>query len=306
MLSSQKALLNSRRGIRNGRYGAAMWASLAIMAGTASVAPAAAVWTGGGADNNWITAENWQDGWGPALWPADVPDVELTNSTTGLSVVDGAHAVNNLKFANSLPTSFTLSGSETLTVKNGITTQFAGHAPYAVSTNINLTGGTILSGYAEGLQFSGNISGSSITFQTSDSATIEIMSGGSVGTPGGGSDVTLDGAAAWAAGVVTLQLNTNTGIDDTADLFMADGTDGKNGRLNLNFATGLSEIVASLTIGGTVMEPGTYGATGSGASNIDDDHFSGTGMLQVAPEPASMVLGAASGMLLLARRRRRV
>lgn len=275
-------------------------ASAIISVQTAS---GAAVWTGGGADNNWSTEGNWLDTWDPADWGGP-QDVELQNSTTGQSVVNGAYVVNKLTFTNVLPASFTLGGSQILTIQNGIATQFGGHDPYQVSANIHLTGGTILTGYNEGLQFSGNISGSAITFQSSGLATSEIMAGGLVGTAGGGSDILLDGALAWWAGVVTLQLNDNALLDDTADLLIVDGTDGKNGLLNLNFAAGTSEIVASLTINGTPMAEGTYGATGSGADFIDDAHFSGTGMLQVVPEP-SLLGGVAAGLALLMRRNRR-
>jgi hypothetical protein len=39
--------------------------------------------------------------------------------------------------------------------------------------------------------------------------------------------------------------------------------------------------VKFLYLGGSGMPSGTYGATGSGAANIRDDYFSGTGVLTV-------------------------
>jgi hypothetical protein len=52
------------------------------------------------------------------------------------------------------------------------------------------------------------------------------------------------------------------------------------GVLNLNF-TG-THYVYQLTInGGSPMPSGTYGATGSGAANIDNTHFAGTGTVTV-------------------------
>lgn len=42
-----------------------------------------------------------------------------------------------------------------------------------------------------------------------------------------------------------------------------------------------SETVSSLVIEGIEKTAGTYGATGSGAANIDDDHFTGSGILIV-------------------------
>lgn len=54
-----------------------------------------------------------------------------------------------------------------------------------------------------------------------------------------------------------------------------------SGKLQLNF-TG-SDVVNGLTVAGVTKANGTYGATGSGAANIDDTHFAGTGVLQVGP-----------------------
>ena len=42
-----------------------------------------------------------------------------------------------------------------------------------------------------------------------------------------------------------------------------------------------NETVSTLFIEGVEMAEGTYGATGSGATNIDDTHFTGTGVLTV-------------------------
>ncbi|MGC3961304.1 MAG: autotransporter-associated beta strand repeat-containing protein, partial [Verrucomicrobiota bacterium] len=53
------------------------------------------------------------------------------------------------------------------------------------------------------------------------------------------------------------------------------------GQLRLNFAG--TDVVNGLTIAGITKANGTYGATGSGAANIDDAHFAGTGVLQVGP-----------------------
>lgn len=44
---------------------------------------------------------------------------------------------------------------------------------------------------------------------------------------------------------------------------------------------GVSDSVNSVTLDGQALAAGTYGATGSGAKNIDDVHFAGTGVLTV-------------------------
>lgn len=60
--------------------------------------------------------------------------------------------------------------------------------------------------------------------------------------------------------------------------------------LDLNFdesGGAVTDTVATLTIGTTQKAAGTYGATGSGADNIDDDHFAGIGTLTVTTGPSS-------------------
>ena len=47
------------------------------------------------------------------------------------------------------------------------------------------------------------------------------------------------------------------------------------------------ELVDTLVINGTPVAAGTYGATGSGATNINDTRFAGTGMIQVTGVPAA-------------------
>ncbi|MEI8312584.1 MAG: PEP-CTERM sorting domain-containing protein, partial [Verrucomicrobiota bacterium] len=77
-----------------------------------------------------------------------------------------------------------------------------------------------------------------------------------------------------------------------------------NGKVAL--ASGVNEMVNTLFFGTQSQISGTWGATGSGALNINDTYFSGLGMLTVAvPEPATWLLLAATGTFFMVMRRRR-
>lgn len=72
-------------------------------------------------------------------------------------------------------------------------------------------------------------------------------------------------------------------------------------------AAGVNETVGGLLLGGIAqMDPGTYGATGSGATHIMDDYFQGTGVVTLVPEPsAGLALISGLGVLVGSRRMRR-
>ena len=95
-------------------------------------------------------------------------------------------------------------------------------------------------------------------------------------------------------------------ISDTASLSLAGG--GTAGVADAGFAklgNGVDEVVAMLILGGMNEAPGTYGATGSGASFIMDEYFSGNGIITVVPEPSTYGLIVAGGGLLLGLQRLR-
>jgi len=77
-----------------------------------------------------------------------------------------------------------------------------------------------------------------------------------------------------AAGTLTLQ--NSAALADEASLRIADG-----GGAKVTLAEGVNETVGYLYFGEKLCMGGTYGATGSGARTIDDEHFAGSGILTV-------------------------
>ncbi len=84
----------------------------------------------------------------------------------------------------------------------------------------------------------------------------------------------------------TLELRATDALSDNATLAIEDG----GAKVNVN--AGLNETVNKLFLGGVQQPSGTYGATGSGAMHIDNDHFSGTGMITVMSNPAIIPVSA--------------
>jgi len=85
-----------------------------------------------------------------------------------------------------------------------------------------------------------------------------------------------------AAGTLTLQ--SSVSIADTATLSIADGG------AQVNLEPGVNESVAYMFWGETPKRAGTYGATGSGAANIDNAHFAGSGILTVLRDHSGTVI----------------
>lgn len=69
-----------------------------------------------------------------------------------------------------------------------------------------------------------------------------------------------------------------TAISRNAVITLVDNAAGFS---KVEIASGADQTCSKLVVGGKTMPAGTYGATGSGAANIDDDHFAGTGVLTV-------------------------
>lgn len=85
-----------------------------------------------------------------------------------------------------------------------------------------------------------------------------------------------DGCTNVAVNVGTLTFSNSVGVADSAVLQIANG-----GAAKVNAASGVNATVGYLFFGDKQRPAGTYGATGSGARAIDDEHFAGSGIVTV-------------------------
>ena len=114
-----------------------------------------------------------------------------------------------------------------------------------------------------------------------NSQAATLVDGGTLTVSGtsatfGGGDVTVSGGSAAISAAVA------NAILDTAKLTLAGG--GTAGVADVGFmslAAGINERVGTLVLGISTFNSGTYGATGSGAANIFNEYFSGTGIITV-------------------------
>jgi fibronectin-binding autotransporter adhesin len=131
------------------------------------------------------------------------------------------------------------------------------------ATSLTVNGGTATLAGAN--TFSGHT--------TVNAGTLSVS--GANATAGAG-DVTVNaGHAAIAAGVLNA-------IADSATLtLLGGGTAGTADVGYIDLAAGINEQVASLVLGTTTFTSGTFGATGSSATNFMDEYFTGTGIITV-------------------------
>lgn len=133
------------------------------------------------------------------------------------------------------------------------------------------------------------------------------LSGGilaaSINSAFGAGDVTVQGTAN------KLVFNTvvSNAIADAALLALdGGGTVGTADVGFLDLTSGANETVGNLTLGGVLQGAGTFGSTASLATFQSDEYFSGTGIVTnlAVPEPGTIGLFAAAGLISLARRKR--
>jgi hypothetical protein len=104
-------------------------------------------------------------------------------------------------------------------------------------------------------------------------------------------------------GTLTLQSGvTNDYIGDSSTLFLASGLAAGSVNLAYSGADAIGQL--SFDNGATFANSGTWGAVGSGAT-YESAIFTGSGFLNVVPEPSTVALIAAAVLVPLATRRRK-
>lgn len=185
----------------------------------------------------------------------------------------------------------------TLNIETGGTARLVNSGTYSgITVNVSGTGGSgpgalrLESGTLDALSSVNLLADSSIGGFTATSTVDAVIADGGNGyslTKSGDSTLVLT-----ATNTYTGDTNVNGGTLRISKPYLADGSDvfiGAASVLDLNFdetSGQVSDTVSTLTIGATQMPAGTYGATGSGAANIDDTHFAGVGTLTVTNGPA--------------------
>ncbi|MDQ8206329.1 hypothetical protein QEH52_02335 [Coraliomargarita sp. SDUM461003] len=172
---------------------------------------------------------------------------------------------------------------------------------------VNPTGNTGV-GYREGITFNGLVteSGASRSITKNGIGSLSFEGTDGANTFSGGLNITnglVQGMKTGAFGSGNIRVEESSGTS-TASLEITDGVVdaiSDSGLLYLgsfggtNFSTvaladGVNETIGGLYFDNVLQAFGTWGATGSGATFINDDWFSGTGVLTVVPEPSTYTL----------------
>ena len=284
-------------------------------------------------DNNYleVTGTNSQLN---VTWSGSPLPVALGGNVTGTSTVTDGGTGNRLDVNNGGAANFgatsslyvlgsTSSGNTSVNLGNGTgvgnltvgaaTGYVAGVFLKNSSGRLNFNSGKLIAGAAGNL-VSGHADSridlkGDATVSTTFSSTIDVViedstsSGGDFIKEGSG---TLD---LTQANTYTGDTIVNAGTLQMENAYLANAAavrlfSAGSGKLNLNTA-GATDTIGALYFDDVLQAAGTWGSSLSGATNINDTFFAGTGKLLVVaiPEPGAALLSAV-GLLALLRRRR--
>jgi hypothetical protein len=222
---------------------------------------------------------------------------DMTSSGTSILNVGGDFSVTgaglftrsgtstaSVNFNGSNPQNFTnsglMQGTISYTVNSGATLLMGANTLSGSGAFTLASGGTLASGHANGLN--GNLTVSGTT--TLSTGANYIYNGPAAQAAGALLPATVNSLAiSNTAGAVTLGQATTA----TTSVTLASGA-------KLSLPSGTSGA-ATLAIASVNKAAGTWGNTGSGANNIDGNHFAGTGVLNVSSGPTSNTALASSG-----------
>jgi hypothetical protein len=199
----------------------------------------------------------------------------------------------NVVTVNNSTSTYTFSGGDIKgsSIGGGGGLVLGGSGPVTINNNYTAAGPIISNKSGTGTAtFNGNITAATSLTVNGGAVTLagantypgdNIVNGGSLTVSGstatfGGGDVTVNaGSAAISAGVLDA-------IADTATLTLLGGGTANTADVGfINLAGGIDERISSLVLGTSTFTSGTFGATGSGATNIFDEYFLGGGIITV-------------------------
>ncbi len=262
--------------------------------------PNALVWTGG-VDGTWnagtplspFNFNNLNTASGTTFAGNDNVTFDDTGANTNPITVTAGGVQPNVVTINNSTKTYIFSGGDIKGSSVGGTGGLILSGTGAVTINSNYTAaGPIISNKsgAGTVALNGNITaatsltvnGGAVTLAGANTYTgSDIINGGSL-TASGASATFGKGNVTVNAGSAAISTGVTDAILDSATLTLAGGGTANMADTGfINLATGINEKVASLVLGTTTYTSGTFGATGSGASNIFDEYFLGSGIVTV-------------------------
>ena len=209
-------------------------------------------------------------------------------NTVNFDVADGTDAVDLLVSVAIGSGNYTKSGAGTLSITSFSTLGGGGVSQPNLTINegiFDLGGPARLTtvGQSTGVVTSDILNNGVYRHSSSNSQTLAgVMSGSGALTQNGSGTLTLTNDNTYTGDTTvnkgTLRIDKAYLANESAIVM------GATGKLDLNFdesGGAVTDVVASLTIDGVPQPAGVYGATGSGATTINDTNFAGIGTLTV-------------------------
>lgn len=230
-----------------------------------------------------VTINNVASGTGKLIF--DVASGTATYSSSNVNTASGDTLNVGIQLNDSL--AVTVGGAASVNF-TGVVSESGGARSITKIGNSTL----IMSGTTGANTFTGGV--------TINDGTVSAQKTGALGT----GNVLVAETSATTTATLSITTGVTNAIADTA--FLSLESFGAN-FATVSLATGINETVGGLFFNGVAQAAGTWGATGSGATNINNDWFTGSGIITVVPEPSTGVLIASGliGMIFLRRVRSR-